>query len=201
MTRWSQRASSACAPALAAVVLVLAWPAATAAQARDLASPFAPGARRADPTALPPAPGAGMIPVVFEAEEARRLVVSQRRADRDVALCTAPCARWVSPGPQRFGVGETASPRWTSARLLLTEPTTLALHYVDNALLRGVGFGLLATSLVTLGVTAYDLLDLGPTDPPLAVGGVALAALGVSFALFFAGDGVDFRVHAGIDAP
>lgn len=186
---------------LLALLVASAYPAGALAQGRELASPFAEGARRTDPTALPPAPEAGMVPVIFEADEARHLVVTRRLRRRDVTLCAAPCATWVRPARHRLGVGDSVGPRWTSQPLRIAEPTTIELHYVDNALTRGIGFVVLAASLITLGGAAFDFLDQGPTDAPSALAVVAGVALGVSFGLFFVGDGVDFRVHPGLEAP
>jgi len=174
-------------------------PAPTQAQGRELASPLASGARPVDPTALPPAPERGMVPVVFEAVESRALVITQRLRRRDVTLCTAPCATWLRPARLRLGVGDAIAPRWTSERLRIEGPSTVEIHYVDNALTRGIGFVVLAASLVTLGGAAFDFVDQGPTDAPAATAVVAGLALGVSFGLFFVGDGVDIRVHPGVE--
>ena len=140
-----------------------------------------------------------MVPVIFEADEARALVITQRLRRRDLTLCAAPCATWLHPARHRFGVGDLIAPRWTSERLRIAGPTTVEIHYVDNALTRGIGFVVLAASLITLGGAAFDFIDQGPMDPPAATAIVAGVALGVSFGLFFVGDGVDIRVHPGID--
>lgn len=170
------------------------------AQARELASPYRVEAP--SPTALPESPGAGFVPVVFEGEEARRLHVRERRRGREERVCVAPCARWLPEGGLRIGVGDELDARWWSEPLRLSSPTTIELHYVDNALTRGIGWIVLAAGLITLGASAYDFLDgalgMGSTDAPIATSILAAAAIGVSFGLFFVGDGVDIRVHPGI---
>lgn len=172
------------------------------AQARELGSPYREGVARVSPTALPPSPGPGHVAVVLEGDDARDLHVVERRRGRDRAVCVAPCARWLAEGGLRLGIGDEVGSRWWSEPLRLTEPTTIELHYVDNALTRAIGFVVLAASLLTVGGAAFDFLDQGPTDPPAVTMVVAGIALGVSFGLFFVGDGIDVRVHPGIaDEP
>lgn len=172
------------------------------AQARELGSPFREGVARVSPTALPPSPGPGHVAVVLEGDDARHLHVVERRRGQDRPVCVAPCARWLAEGGLRLGIGDEVGSRWWSEPLRVTEPTTIELHYVDNALTRAIGFVVLAASLLTVGGAAFDFLDQGPTDPPAVTMVVAGIALGVSFGLFFVGDGIDVRVHPGIaDEP
>jgi len=186
------------------VILVIgaSAPESTEAQARDLASPFRDAPRARSRTELPPSPGPGHVPVVLEADESRRMIVRERRRGQIEDVCEAPCARWLAEGGLRLGVGDAIGARWWSGPIRLTEPTTIELHYVDNALTRGIGWIVLAASLITLGASAYDFLDdavsMGSVDVPIATSILAAVALGVSFGLFFVSDGVDFRVHPGI---
>ncbi|MFO0709970.1 MAG: hypothetical protein U0353_09035 [Sandaracinus sp.] len=196
----SSEAVSAARAAWLVLVLLAVMPIGGAhAQGRELAEPFLAAERAVDPTALPPAPEPGLVPVVIESEERRALHVIERRRGEDRPVCVAPCARWLAPGALRLGMGDELAPRFWSEPLRLTEATTIELHYVDNALTRAIGFVVLAASLVTMGGAAFDFLDQGPTDPPVATTLVAIVALGVSFGLFFVGDGVDVRVHPGIE--
>lgn len=185
-----------------ALLAAVAHPTRADAQARELASPRrdTPAETHVDPTALPPSPGPGHVALVLEGDEARRLHVVERRRGQDAPICVAPCARWLAEGALRLGIGDEVGSRWWSEPFRLREPTTVELHYVDNALTRALGFVVLAASLLTLGASTYDFLDQGPTDPPIVTTVVSLIALGVSFGLFFVGDGVDVRVHPGIDA-
>ena len=186
------------------VILVIgaSAPESTEAQARDLASPFRDAPRARSRTELPPSPGPGHVPVVLEADESRRMIVRERRRGQIEDVCEAPCARWLAEGGLRLGVGDAIGARWWSGPIRLTEPTTIELHYVDNALTRGIGWIVLAASLITLGASAYDFLDdavsMGSVDVPIATSILAAVALGVSFGLFFVSDGVDFRVQPGI---
>jgi hypothetical protein len=175
-----------------------AWPSAASAQARELGRPTRGGEARAWETALPRSPGPGFVPVALEGDEARALHVVERRRGQDRAVCIAPCARWLEEGVVRLGIGDAVGPRWWSGPIRLREATTFELHYVDNALTRALGFGLLVASLVTIGAAGYDFLDQGATDPPAVTMVVAGLALGVSFGLFFVGDGMDIRPHAGL---
>jgi hypothetical protein len=184
---------------LTTLTVISALPGRLGAQARELGSPFRDGVARVSPTALPPSPGPGHVPVVLEGDEARDLHVVERRSGRERAVCVAPCARWLADGGLRLGIGDEVGSRWWSEPLRLTEPTTIELHYVDNALTRAIGFVVLAASLLTVGGAAFDFLDQGPTDPPAVTMVVAGIVLGVSFGLFFVGDGIDVRVHPGID--
>ena len=161
---------------------------------------------------IPQAPGPGLVPVLFDGDPARRLVVTRMVASARATgraslsfqtvevhavshalLCVAPCATWLQPGAYRFGVGGSEDPRWTTSVLQIDGPSTVAIGYLDRLLLRIVGGALIAAGLCGAVPTLLDLADGGDIVPPVVAAVASGLALVVGIGLAAAGDGIDLR--------
>ncbi len=178
----------------------------------------APAARvrsRSTVAPIPPPPGPGLVPLVFDADPARGLIVTRllqtvrARGQRGFEtievqgssyglVCVAPCATWVVPGAMRFGVGPREDSRWFTRVLQIDRPSTLEIRYVDNAMLRLAGAIAILGSLTIAGLATFDAFDGGELLTPLIVGSTAIVGVFVGLGFALAGDGVDLRLHSSI---